>query len=181
MPATLPDHWRVSPRADGMVMVTVLSPTWMDWSSFTVCWQREGGTRCTDSGLRLARRGYLQVMGVVPGLRGDGSARAMSAQVRFTVQIPPGAREHLILFPEIAHSCRGRVASVPDGGCTIADGGRDAHLVSDDVPVNGALVLEWTPGSPDCPEYTFRGSIPFFIEAEPETAALMQALIAEGF
>ncbi|MBW2261483.1 MAG: hypothetical protein JRG91_05865 [Deltaproteobacteria bacterium] len=179
MPAALPDHWTASPRAEGMVMVTVLSPTWMDWSSFQVCREQEGGTHCRDSGLHLARRGYMDVMGPMPGLRGEGRARGASVQVRFSVRIPPGAREHVILFPEILYACRGRVASVP-AGSTIADGGRQAHLVTGSDPVDGTLVLEWRPGSTDCPEYTFQGMVPFFIEAEPETAALMQSLLEGG-
>jgi hypothetical protein len=134
--------------------------------------------RCTDSGLHLARRGYLEVIGTVPGLRIEDAARDAGVRVRFPVRIPAGAAGHEIVLPEIALACQGRVVSVP-AGSTIEKGGRRAFLAADGIQVDGTLVLEWSPGSPGCPELPATGSLPFFIEAEPGTASLMQELIEE--
>lgn len=174
--------WRVSERSDGSALVTVRSPTWLDWKNFSACTaaQRPGEFDCVDSGLRYRPPDYLQLAHSVPGLPHSSQTLHQPVRIRFPVRIPAGAGRHALIMPELEFRCRGRVVAVPEGGSQIRPGGRSALLASGEEPVEGTLVIEWIPGSGDCPEIGYGAFPPFFIEARPETAGQIERLLTGG-
>jgi hypothetical protein len=129
--------------------------------------------------MRYAPPDYLQLMRIVPGLGLSGRALNTRVQIRFPVRIPPGSAEHAVIMPDVEFGCRGQVFSVPEGS-RIMPGAKKALLTSGDEPVSGTVVLQWTPGSAECPARSYRAFPPFFIEAEPETAERIDRLLSGG-
>jgi len=182
LPSSLPGGWRVFPRGDGSALVVVRSQTWLNWTGFSLCRKDSDAAEfsCVDSGLHYSPPEYLMVVPPIPGLLHPSELAHQRVQIRFHLRIPPNAGEHVILMPVVKSGCRGRIEAVPDGNSRISTDGRKAALVSGEEPVDGTLVLEWIPGSRECPEESFGGLPPFFIEAETDTAYLMEKLLAGG-
>ncbi len=181
LPPAMPPGWEVLDRGRESVLLAVWAQSWVDWDRFEVCRVRTGADPvCRTSGFLVSRRLKVEENQVLlPGWPWP-NPEAEEVEVRLRVRFPPSGGEQWVFVPVLLRGCAGRVVAVPGAGSSIAPDGRSAVIRADGAEDGGTLALRWRVGDRDCSAYAWPYGIPFFVEAPPEDARLLEDLLSHG-
>jgi hypothetical protein len=163
-------------RARGRHAVVVTdAKTAIDWGRFTICSRPEGARElaCVESGINLSAAEPLRVFDRVPGMPKVLPGEARELVLKAPMKVPGDGADWVVSMPRRPDSCGGRIVGTPEGAGGIPQDGRRAVIPAG---AGGELVLSWRIGAKECPVDAFSGFVPFFIETEHETAAILEAM-----
>ncbi|MBM4397896.1 MAG: hypothetical protein FJ087_19700 [Deltaproteobacteria bacterium] len=176
LPGVLPGGFEVLSRDEDGAAVLVREDSRLDWGRFRACTSAPdgGGEECEDSGISRRPEGaFLRAFPKVPGVPADDREERV---VTLRIPILPGAARE-VRMPTLGGVCRGRIVAAGPPGVATADGERRARI--DDGGGTGELVVAWHVRGQGCEVPSWSGFPPFFIEATPETADVLDRMLMQ--
>ncbi len=168
----LPAGWTVLRASGAEATVLILSPSWLDWRSFTACSPTlAGDASCAETGMLPG-----MTFGAFPGMPNPGGCPS-SLTLRVPVRPPADALagEQRVVMLRHRELCAGRVVALSGEGSRIAPDGRGATIAAGAGPAE--ITFTWDLAR-DCKCGAYDGFPPFILEGEPGTTARIQALLA---
>jgi hypothetical protein len=178
LPDPLPAGWEAVSRDDLAAVVIAWTRPWLDWEHAASCAPGApgGAPRCRPVTVERRERNFPE-----PGVRLQGMPPIGSAESRvFTLRVParfPASGVEDLVLPKDDRGCAGRVVEVPEGASRIEEGGRRARLVADGLVAGGEVAIEMRYGPGGCDPQSYTGFLPVRVEAPPDEAALLVALM----
>jgi hypothetical protein len=179
LPQPLPPNWTLVPRWGRTPAVLAFAASAIDWNTFHVCRQPSGAPepQCWQSHWPR-ERATTGIFGL-PNMPLPGPGARGTLALRLSAKGSVSGLVSEIYMPRLPDVCGGYIASPSGGALQVSSDRRRAILATSDLAKDDApaIELEWHIGSPECDEWVYDGTVPFFLEGDAPRVQPLEAVL----